>query len=956
MQIRAPTDYETAAVNEYVRNPEFRKAVANIYRRKLEKDKRKKMSTAMTLKMYTKSAALYLVNNGMNIALLTGAMATANAAATRAAHVHNEIGVVDIALHGFNQAVGLYTEGPVGLARAAWPAARQIGEIRLRHRFEMFVNNNQPLSDLRNWTQRHLDSVHQNITNINPGEALHRFNPIPAPAVNQHVPETVIEGIRLQSRYPQRNPFAGQGRRLGDSMQTSQAANDAIKNMGRVPADDRGLGMGEFDQAPEPIPSSAVAPDNEWRLPGGADDGLGLGIRPNPTIRHLHAGAERSIGMQDERVREADLQRWIFDDSGSNLVRAPPGAQPDGLIRNLPEATPVAPRAGGFRGGQQRPNALIRNLPSETPIVPRSSPAIAGPTELPAPMRGQPTGYPTAEPRGLNWNPSGRDITAQQATDFRLDVGDAAPAPAFSSAEPRGGFSFRPFQQPRAPDPSALSRNGLIGGGRGAIDEGIGLPMAAEGPSGPGGNNPFQGDPSFNPINVGDPRALGGMPNVPGQIGADHVPGVHPYARYQQGHFQRGTTFSGNMINKMLAKGGRTASLGRFLVDHGNKVTAGFRVGGAAVAAAGIVYSGVRMQDMHKYRDELRSIATDNPEDEQIQEFFKINDEATKRNDVYFGVNTAIGAMGIASGVAGAATAVGGGAALVAGGAAAGSAIGTTLGTGAALAVGEGAAAGAMGAFGAATGAAAGAAAGEMGAAALATLAGPVGWAALGLGVVVGGFTMLFEHGKKKAAYREYLSKLYGNSSAPSLDYYLDHKDPDLLHAVNGAKNYQIKDDATDDFRTYMEGVQSQIKSAEGDIKIEEGVDDPRRQQLAEILQQTVPPGELDKTSDFISRQHAQDVQNGQPTRTWSKADIKDHANRQFKSDHDRYESQDQSPDKVNMTDQDVYNYNDKMNHTETLRFGYGKVEGQDQPYSKQEVTDLENRNTEAAANRQGRM
>ena len=532
-------------------------------------------------------------------------------------------------------------------------------------------------------------------------------------------------------------------------------------------------------------------------------------------------------------------------------------------------------------------------------------------------------------------------------------MGDAAPAPAFSSAPPRGGgFSFRPFQQPRAPDPSALSRNGVIGGGRGAIDEGIGLPMAPEGPSGPGGNNPFQGDPSFNPVNVGDPRALGGMPNVPGQIGADHVPGVHPYARYQQGHFQRGTTFSGNMINKMLAKGGRTASLGRFLVDHGNKVTAGFRVGGAAVAAAGIVYSGVRMQDMHKYRDELRSIATDNPEDEQIQEFFKINDEATKRNDVYFGVNTAIGAMGIASGVAGAATAVGGGAALVAGGAAAGSAVGTTLGTGAALAVGEGAAAGALGTAAGAAGAAAGAAAGEMGAAALATLAGPVGWAALGLGVVVGGFTMLFEHGKKKAAYREYLSKLYGNSSAPSLDYYLDHKDPDLLHAVNGAKNYQIKDDATDDFRTYMEGVQSQIKSAEGDIKIEEGVDDPRRQRLAEILQQTVPPGELDKTSDFISRQHAQDVQNGQPTRTWSKADIKDHANRQFKSDHDRYESQDQSPDKVNMTDQDVYNYNDKMNHTETLRWGYGSTQ-QETP---QQVSDLEKRNTAAIADRQGRM
>lgn len=953
--MRAPTDYETAAVNEYVRNPEFRKAVANIYRRKLESDKKSKMSYTMTLKTYTKSAALYLVNNGLSIALLTGAMTTANAAATRAAHVHNEIGVVDIALNGFNQAVALHHEGPAGLARAAWPAARQIGEIRLRHRFEMFVNNNQRLSDLRNWTQRHLDRVHENITGVyNPGEALHRFNPMRTPVVNRPVPEPVVEGIRLQSRYPQRNPFSGEGTRLGDAMgvsvdpppaaapapapaapapaapsfarpheefkfdpgtlnriqdrfdarQASQAANDAIKNMGRVPADDQGLGVGEFDMAPEPILPGSVAPENEWKLPGGADNGLGLGFERNPRIHHLPEIDELSYGMGDERVRASDLQQWIFDDSGSNLVRAPPpGARPpDGLIRNLPQATPVAPRPSGFRDAMDFKHGDGMALEFKNDSV----------------LGGGPS----------NWLKSGSDITTEQATNFRLDVADAAPFDA---------SSFPP---------------GTIHAERGTMTGLTGRELPLDQPiTGVPGDTPavYRGQVPADYQHMRDAMLL-----AEGPAGVENA--VHPYARYQQGHFKRGITFSGNMINKMLAKGGRTAALGRFLVDHGNKVTAGFRIGGAAVAAAGIVYGGVRMKDMHKYRDELRSIATENPHDEQIQEFFKINDEATKRNDVYFGVNTTLGSMAIASGVAGAATAVGGGAALVTGGAAVGSAVGSALGTGTALALGETAAAGALGTAAGAAGAAAGAAAGEMGAAALATMAGPVGWAALLLGAAVGSFTWIYESGKRKGEYREYLTKLYGNSSAPSLDYYLDHKDPDLLHAVNGAKNYKIKDDATDDFKTYMEGIQSQIKSAEADIKIEEGVDDPRRQRLSEILQQTVPPGELDKTSDFISRQHAQDVQNGQQTKTWTKADIKDHANRQFKSDHDRYESQDQSPDRVNMTDQDVYNYNDKMNHTETLRWGYGKVEQEDQTYSKQEVTNLENRNTEAARNRQGRM
>ena len=334
----------------------------------------------------------------------------------------------------------------------------------------------------------------------------------------------------------------------------------------------------------------------------------------------------------------------------------------------------------------------------------------------------------------------------------------------------------------------------------------------------------------------------------------------------------------------MINRGGRIGKFGTYILEHGQQISGGVSIAGGALAAAGIAYGGVQLHKMHKYRAELRSIADEHPDDKQIQEFFKINDEQTKRNDVYFGLNTAVGTLGIAASAAGATAAFAG------------------AGTTAAIIGGA--------------------------------LAGPLGMAALGIGGAVWLFTSLFESGAKKRAYREYMSKVYGSADAPSLDYYLDHKDPELLRAVNDVKNYKVKDEATDDFKTYVAGLKGDIAQAEASIKIEEGVDDPRRAQLASILTGTVPPGELDKTSDFISRQHAQDVQNGQTTKTWSKDDIVNHAKKQFHSDMDRYARRDDpnlGPDTVDQTEQDYYDYEDNKNGTETHRWGYGKTEEEDE-------------------------
>lgn len=344
-----------------------------------------------------------------------------------------------------------------------------------------------------------------------------------------------------------------------------------------------------------------------------------------------------------------------------------------------------------------------------------------------------------------------------------------------------------------------------------------------------------------------------------------------------------GRTFSQKMLDSMRARGGRIAQFGSFIEQHGTKIATGVQVAGAAASAAAIAYGGVQLHKMHKYRNELRSIADEHKDDAQIQEFFRINDEAVKRHDAYFGVNTAIGTLGITSGLASAGIA-------------------------------SGAVAGTIGAEGALTTAG--------------VLAGPVGWAVLGLTAVAGLFSWIYESAKKKQAYREYLTKLYGSADSPSLDYYLEHKDPDLLEQVNSIKNYETKDDATDEFKTYVESVKGKIKAVESDIDIKEGVDDPRRQKLYSILHDTVPAVELDKTSDFISRQRMQDIQLGDQVKEWSTDDIIDHAKRQYQSDMYRYQHRDHYiPDTVNMTETDYYDQQDEMNNTETIQKGYGRVQ-----------------------------
>ena len=352
-----------------------------------------------------------------------------------------------------------------------------------------------------------------------------------------------------------------------------------------------------------------------------------------------------------------------------------------------------------------------------------------------------------------------------------------------------------------------------------------------------------------------------------------------PRIREVADRMNRGTTMSGKMVQSMIDRGGRIGKFGTFIAENGKQISGGFSIAGGALAAAGVAYGGVQLHEMHKYRAELRSIADEHKDDVQIQEFFKLNDEATKRNDVYFGLNTAAAGLAIVS-----------------------SAISAT--------------------------AALGASAGFSGAAAAAgLLSGPVGWAALGIGLGVGFFTWLFEKGAKKKAYREYMSTVYGSADAPSLDFYLDHKDPGLLKAINSIKNYETKDDATDEFKAYMRGLKSDINTAESAIDIEEGVDDPRRAKLASILTGTVPEMELDKTSDFIARQQAQDIQEGQTSKTWTKDDIVNHAKEQFHSDQYRYAHRTDpklGPDRVNQTEKDYYDYEDRKNGTETIRYGYG--------------------------------
>jgi hypothetical protein len=335
---------------------------------------------------------------------------------------------------------------------------------------------------------------------------------------------------------------------------------------------------------------------------------------------------------------------------------------------------------------------------------------------------------------------------------------------------------------------------------------------------------------------------------------------------------RRGQQFSSNMIDSMINRGGRIGSLGQYVRDNGTQIATkagiAFRVAGAAAQGAAVVFNGVQLHKMHQYRQQLRDLAQQHPHDEQMQEFFKINDEATKRNDVYFGVNTAISAAGIASTAAGVGIATG---VLEGGGIAAGLA------------------------------------------------SGPVGWALLGLGALTAVFTSIYEKKKQKEAYRNYLSKVYGNADSPSLDYYLQHKDPDLLKAVNNIKNFKLNY-ATPEMQQFLDNIKQDLSNAEQDIKIEENVDDPRRQQLHEIVNRTPTAYALDKTNQFILRSEQQAHERGLQTSDWTQDQIQQHlqAMEQQEIQQQKHPNQDM-PDTVNMTQYDEEDMQDQILHQETV-------------------------------------
>jgi hypothetical protein len=292
----------------------------------------------------------------------------------------------------------------------------------------------------------------------------------------------------------------------------------------------------------------------------------------------------------------------------------------------------------------------------------------------------------------------------------------------------------------------------------------------------------------------------------------------------------KGTQMPLSMVTWMSKRGGKLGEFGTYLLENGQKigrgVTATVGIGGAVAGTAMIIYGGVSLAEMHKNRKELKEYVQNHPEDIASAEFFKIQDAATDRNDAYFGVNTAIGTVGIASSVA----------------------IGGT----------------ALGFWGGSTAAAA--------------LAGPIGWAALGMGAVVGAFTYIYESEKTKQEYRKYLTKLYGNSSTPSLDFYLDKKNPALLMKLNTLRDYVIPENASPEFRRYVEHLKQGIESAYNPkYYVTEG-EEPREAQLAGLVGNVPSTRALELSADYYTLSNAQHKALGIPPTTTSLDAIRKHA------------------------------------------------------------------------------
>lgn len=618
--------------------------------------------------------------------------------------------------------------------------------------------------------------------------------------------------------------YAGQGYRLGD-----QPFQGPPANVAGVPN-------------PQPdLPGAGLV--DPGAQPGVPDSGIGLGFDLNapptaadPSSREIMVG--RLLGGEYEGVRPAtagifppsfhadeelaEIQRTGFLPRRVQLPPSAPPApqgfaeppsaplQPGPPLDNPFSVWPGQPNSGTFNLTEVKHDPFGNYVPPPSGVTPPAAPPAAS--------------VPAAPPAAIPAAPPLRNILDVDLTDVRGDIAATlarARSQGYSvsgvldnieagGTEVGGLRDFWSMQHPPVqvgPDVASLGAPPInLGAAGGAVD-----------------------DIAYRPLSerLMQARAHYRLPILASEDEvADAVLRQGQDARSLGGRaLARGSEFSANMVDRMARTPGRVGQLGRYIRANGQAISTGgrvaFRLGGAALATAGTIFQGVRLSEMHKMRNELRGIAHSNPQDQQIQEFFKINDEATKRNDAYFGVNTALATAGVVEAGAVAATAAGYGGAIAAG-----------------------------------------------------IASGPVGWTLLGLGAFTALFTGVYEHQKQKQAHREYLQKIYGNATNPSLDYYLDHKDPELLKEIRQLKYYEAPKDAPEEFKKYVDSMHQEIAHAERAINIEEGVDDPRRRELHDIVRNSAPYAELDYTADFIRRNRAEQLARSESPTIWTDTDI----------------------------------------------------------------------------------
>ena len=932
------SDEEKLAAKFYLKNPEFRKAVNDMYKKKAAnwlKGNKSKSATKVSAAGYAKRAASYLAKTGVPTAVLTGALARANVEAARRSGQGQHVRVLDVALTAFNQSRAVMNRDPTAFYHATMAGAGAGVGRRIESALVNYANNaggGGVVSRARG-----------------AGEAVHNYMRggafAPNPAAAQ--PPQGVRPADVLHAYQRPGPL----RDAINARHNAQWGNRGGRILGGAPPSESKFEFAGFDvktpraerkpfqfdipkwAKPSPPTKAEVAlREAKWLAKSKAEE-----ARIAYNTRGLKFWMERNGPLSPEEMAKVNAKYDLAHGPMAN-----PDAAADAILNHGNNKSDLANHLHHRFDFMDRHAYKPPQNPGRTQHSDGSftrAPAAGG--ELPPPDTGlggkwsykvkndSGIGLQMEEPPPGSFNPPPgsvrstprssmgsdgmfSDTRAQDAMydNMRLPDANDVPGATFEFGE---GFQPPAASTPRRGPGVYIERNPYLRDGadfrqtisnRSAMLDEIRAPSAPKmaidefkhGAPAEAKLSDFSDFGSSMPerVHTYDPMpepSAGGYSSSDIAAAQTQLAGQAanaqnaPRIREVVDRMNRSTTMSGKMVQAMIDKGGNLGKMGTFIANNGRAISGGFSIAGGALAAAGIAYGGVQLHHMHQARAELRSIKDAHPDDKQIQEFFKLNDEATKRNDVYFGLNTAVGGLAITASALGTVAAVGGSAAGVAAG------------------------------FGGA-------------AAAAGVAAGPIGWAALGIGAAVWAFTSIFESGAKKKAYREYMSQVYGSADHPSLDYYLDHKDPDLLKAVNGIKNYQLKDDATDSFKSYINGMKGDIAGAEASIKIEEGVDDPRRAQLATIMNGTVPPGELDKTSDFISRQQAQDVQQGHgPSQTWDKDAIVNHAKQQFHSDQNRYAHRSDpnlGPDLVNQTEQDHYDYEDKKNGTETHRWGYG--------------------------------